>query len=203
MKNKKLLIFLSILIILLVGFAGGYLVNEKLISKDQNQKCKEPEEKDEVSKGEDKQEYDTDNVESFFINIPDGYTVFSLDVDLESTYGNSIYPNNIIDIYIKFIDDSGELVYGKLMENIKVQAVKDRNGQNVLENIDEPSIPSQLIFGLPDEMFLLLTKAKYIGYSLEILPVPNGSTATNVDTILSSEVLRNFILSKTVVLPEE
>ena len=38
---------------------------------------------------------------------------------METTYGNSIYPGNYIDIYMKAINENGQLMVGKLVENIK------------------------------------------------------------------------------------
>ena len=48
--------------------------------------------------------------DSAFANIPDGYTIYSLGVDLHSTYGNSIYPDNYIDLYFKAVDDTGVVI---------------------------------------------------------------------------------------------
>ena len=48
-------------------------------------------------------------------------------------------------------------------------------------------------------------QAGYIGYGLEIIPVPrNASYSANPgETRESSEYIKNFILSKTVILPED
>ena len=47
--------------------------------------------------------------------------------------------------------------------------------------------------------------ACYIGHSLVIIPVPrNASYSANPgETVESSEYIKNFILSKTVILPED
>ena len=42
-------------------------------------------------------------------NIPDGNTIVSLPVTTETTYGNSIFPNNYIDIYLKVLDADGNV----------------------------------------------------------------------------------------------
>ena len=143
--------------------------------------------------------------DSAFADIPDDYTIYSLAVNLHTTYGNSIFPGNYIDLYVKLTNDDGEVVFGKLIESIEVLAVKDAQGNHVFETTVESRQPAELLFAVPNEMYSLLMKSGYIGYGLEIIPVPrNASYSANPgETIESSEYIKNFILSKTVMLPEE
>ena len=143
--------------------------------------------------------------DSAFADIPDNYTVYSLSVNLASTYGNSIYPGNTIDLYIKYVDDTGKIVFGRFIESIQVMAVKDSGGQHVFETTVESRTPAELLFAVPDDMFQILMKAKYIGYSLVIMPIPRNASysADPGQTVISSETIKEFILSKTVILPEE
>ena len=68
---------------------------------------------------------------------------------MESTYGNSIFPGNMIDIYMKVGDGTDErIMLGKLIENVEVLAVKDSSGRAVFEDTSEERTPSMLIFGL-------------------------------------------------------
>ncbi|MCI9279278.1 MAG: hypothetical protein HFJ02_00575 [Bacilli bacterium] len=139
--------------------------------------------------------------DSAFANIPDGYTIYSLGVDLHSTYGNSIYPDNYIDLYFKAVDDTGVVMYGKLIESIKVLAVKDSQGNHVFETTVESRTPSELLFAVPDNMFDLLRRADYItGSSIEITPVPrNASYSANPgETLITSEQIKNFINAKSI-----
>ena len=143
--------------------------------------------------------------DSAFADIPDNFTIYSLTVDIHSTYGNSIFPGNYIDLYFKGVDDTGKVVFGKLIESIAVLAVKDNFGNHVFETTVESRIPSELLFAVPDDMYLLLMKAKYIaGRSIEILPVPRNAsyTAEPGETSVSSQYIRDFILSKTAMLPD-
>ncbi len=141
--------------------------------------------------------------DSAWANIPNGYTVVSLNVSTETTYGNSIFPGNYIDLYYATYDDTGKLLLGKLISSIEVLAVKDSSGKHVFENSAELGAPSSLIFAVPEDMHLLLRKASYL--SGEIIPVPrNQAYSENPDeTIVSSEYIQDFILSKTVILPEQ
>lgn len=139
-------------------------------------------------------------------NIPDGYTVIYLDVDINSTYGNSIYPGNYIDLYFKGLDESRRIIFGKLIESIEVLDVRDQQGQHVFETSLESRVPAVLVFAVPDEMFSLLKKANYIsGSSVEIIPVPRNASYTSNpgETKVSSTYIRDFILSKSVAIPED
>ena len=143
--------------------------------------------------------------DSAFADIPDGYTVYSLSVDLHSTYGNSIFPDNYIDLYIKAMEDN-KVIFGKMIESIKVLAVKDSEGRHVFETATETRTPSELLFAVPNNMYSLLMKAGYVTTgNIEIIPVPrNASYSANPgDTQVSSEYIQEFILNQSVALPEE
>lgn len=144
-----------------------------------------------------------------FANIEDGETIYALPVSLETTYGNTIYPGNYIDLYLKAVNDEGKLMYGKLIESIKVLDVKDSSGNHVFtENSEAVSNPAVLLFAVKDDMYLLLKKAEILGdsgsNSIEILPVPRNKkySANPGDTEIKSEYLKGFILSKTYQLAE-
>ena len=143
--------------------------------------------------------------DSLFSNIPNGNTVFALEIDNMSSYGNSIFPDDNIDLYLHTTDDSsdGKHIYGKFIESIKVLAVKDEEGNNVFKNRDEVGEPSVLLFSVPEDLYLLLSKAIYVG--MEIVPVPrNASYTTNPgETNVKSDFLKSFILAKTVNIPDE
>ncbi len=144
--------------------------------------------------------------DSAFADIPDGYTIYSLSVDLHSTYGNSIYPDNYIDLYIKAMEDDNKIIFGKFIESIKVLAVKDAQGQHVFETATESRQPAELLFAVPNNMYSLLMKAGYVTTgNIEIIPVPrNASFSANPgDTQVSSDYIQEFILNQSVALPEE
>lgn len=147
--------------------------------------------------------------DSAFVNIPDGYTAFYLNVDTEVTYGNSIYPGNYIDLYLKALNTDGKVIVGKLIENIKVLAVKDRNGQQVFENSEEERTPSIIIFAVPNDMYLLLRKATYLSnikeISAELIPVPTTqSYSVEPGTLsLTSTYLQSFIELNTGSVSED
>ena len=137
---------------------------------------------------------------SLYADIPDKYTVYLLRVDSESTYGNSIFPGNYIDLYFRSTEN-GLVLFGKFIESIKVLAVKDSQGQNVFENSEEARTPAYLIFGLDYELNILLRKASYMSdFSVELFPVPHGVAVATAEgeTAVSSQTLKDFINANTV-----
>ena len=134
---------------------------------------------------------------SIILQYPKGYVLYNMNVTTASTYGNSIYPGNYIDIYLRIsrTGNRAEVQVGRFIENVKVLAVKDANGQAVFANIDEQRTPSMIVFALPEEDYISLKKAeKLVGYSAEIIPVPtNESLETTPGEIKTSDQIKKFI----------
>ena len=153
--------------------------------------------------------------DSIILNYPKGYVLYNLDVDMASTYSNSIVPGNYIDIYLKVqnasTDDNGQvsadrIMVGKLLSNVKVLAVFDSNGNNVFANLDEKTTPSQIVFAIPEEYHILLRKAGFLrAYESEIIPVPTNESLQDEpgDVTLSSEDLKNFINNVTAMTEQD
>lgn len=135
-----------------------------------------------------------------FKNMADGYTVYALKVNMNSTYANKILPDTYIDLYAKATDDTTKkIMFTRLIESIKVKAVKDDKGNALLKNGVNDGTPSAMLFEVPDDLFDLLMKSKYIS-GVEIIPVPRNSayTASQGETTVDSEEMKQYILSKTI-----
>mgnify|MGYP001306947167 CR=1 FL=1 len=147
--------------------------------------------------------------DSAFVTIPTGYTAFNLNVNMQNTYGNSIFPDNYIDLYFKAINSDGKIIVGKLVENIKVLAVKDKDGQHVFENSEEARTPNIIIFAVPEDIHLMLRKAVYLSnvkeVSAELIPVPTTeSYSSEPGTIkVASQYLKSFIELNTGYITED
>jgi hypothetical protein len=147
--------------------------------------------------------------DSAFLSIPEGNIPFNFPVDIESTYGNSIFPGNYINIYFKALNEEGKIIVGKLIENIKVLAVKDSSGKHVFENTSEERVPSSIIFAVPEELHLLLRKAMYLrnvsSISAELIPVPNTEAYISEpeSIVISNQYLKTFIELNTGYVPED
>lgn len=144
-----------------------------------------------------------DMPDSAFDDIPDGYTLYNLAVSFESTYGNAIFPGDYIDLYLRTEDVSGLLLYGKFIQSIQVLGVKDSEGKNVFETTVESRTPSQLLFSVPEDLYLLLKKAEYLGLEIVIVPRNNNYTATEGETLVSSDYLKQLVLDQTAAIPDE
>lgn len=139
-----------------------------------------------------------------FANIEDGYTLFSLDVSMEDTYSNSIREGDYIDIFMSTTDpdDSNKVMYGKLIESIRVLAVKDSNGNNILKSSAKNGQPSELVFAVENDMYLLLMDAKFVSAGIKLEPVIRNQKYTTEanETKVSSEQLQAFIKDKVSTL---
>ncbi len=143
-------------------------------------------------------------------DYPEGYVLFYMSVNTETTYGNSIFPGNYIDVYLKAqsattegenIESNDKILIGKLLQNVKVLAVLDSEGNNVFSNLDEKGTPSQLIFAVPQEYYILLNKAKYLqSVNSTLIPVPTDESLKDEagDLQLSSDELKDYINNLTV-----
>lgn len=145
--------------------------------------------------------------DSSFVKVAKDEVPYNFPVTMDTTYGNSIYPGNLIDIYMKAENADGQVMVGRLVENIEVLAVKDSSGKHVFENTSEERIPAFLIFGVKDEINILLRKASYMtNFSVELFPVPHGGQVDideDTETQVSTQYLKDFINANTVLIPEE
>lgn len=138
---------------------------------------------------------------TLFEGLEEGYTAYSLAVDNHSTFGNSIYPGDKIDLYMKATDEDGKLMYGLLIKSITVLGVRDSSGKDVFK-LGSTSTPSELIFGVEDEMYELLKKAEFLS-GITLVPVIRGGEYTEAGAeVKTVEYLKAFILSKTAIIQE-
>ena len=143
--------------------------------------------------------------DSAFTEVKDGEIPVQFKVNMESTYGNSIYPGNKIDMYMKADNELKQVMLGKLFENIEVLAVKDSRGRHVFENTDEDREPAYILFGLKPELFILLTKATYMkNFNVELILVPHGGLIQSEgETEVTTQYLVDFIDANTVTIYED
>lgn len=109
---------------------------------------------------------------AIFDEIPEGYTIYQLAVNEKTTYANSIYPGDTIDLWLKTSED-GLLVFGEFISNIEVLAVRDRSGQNVFD-VTSGRQPAWLLFAVKTDMYRYLKLAENIS-GMNIIPVPENN----------------------------
>ena len=137
------------------------------------------------------------------LEYQEGYVLVNFPVNMETTYGNLIYPGEYVDLYLKIMysgenlseADSNKLTVGKLLSDVKILKVIDADGNNVFADIENKGTTSQIIFAVPSEYNILLRKAMYLrSYESTIIPVPIkiNSDETPTPTVSSNELV-NFI----------
>ena len=140
------------------------------------------------------------NSNSAFSGVASNETVISYKVDMNSTYANSMMPDDIINIYFKSKSDDGTIMFGKFISNIKILDMKSSDGQRVFENTTEARTPAYMLFALPEDMHLLFRKAIYLSntYNVELILVPNTQKLDKNTTVsVSSKDIQDFINEKT------
>ncbi len=149
--------------------------------------------------------------DSMLYNINEGERLVSFKVNTESTYGNSIMPGNLVDAYVKLVNDNNKVVYGELLEKVEVLAVKDSSGKNVFETTEEIRVPSNIYFALPEAKYLLYSSLNYVEdyyskYEIEIVLVPNTVKYQDTDpmaTEVSSDYFYDFVTSKIATIDDQ
>lgn len=144
-------------------------------------------------------------------DYPEGYVLVNMEVNTSTTYGNLVFPNKYIDIYLKAVNKIDEenmnsdtkdmIMVGKLVENVKVLAVLDSSGNNVFANLEEKGTPAMIIFAVPEEYHILLRKAMYLRtYEATLIPVPTKESLKQQpgEVSISSDKIKKFINDVTI-----
>ena len=124
-------------------------------------------------------------------DLPNGYTLYWLKVDNTSTYANSIYPGDKIDLWLRASLD-GQIIYDEFITSIDVVSVKDSNGQNVFDG-NEVRTPAWLSFAVPTEMFEYLSWIEYLNWDLYPVPRNKLYTIEGAETAYSNLALNQLI----------
>ena len=141
--------------------------------------------------------------DAMLYDINEGEKLVSLPVNTEKTYGNSLMPSNLVDIYVKYIDNE-KVVYGKFLEKVEILAVKDGSGANVFESTDQTRTPAYVYFALDEAKFLLFSSLQYVKdyhgeAEIEIVLVPNTTEYKENDktaTEVYSSDLYKYVLNE-------
>ena len=86
-----------------------------------------------------------------------------------------------------------------LVESVKVKAIKDDNGNSLLENTISGGTPAAMLFEVEDSLFDLLKKSEYVA-NVEVIPIPRNASYTKNEgaTEVSSEQIKQKILENCV-----
>ena len=133
---------------------------------------------------------------SVFEEIPDGYTIYQLAVNNETTYANSIFPGDRIDLWLEYKQSSnegGKIIFGEFISSIEVLAVRDSKGQNVFD-VTSGRTPAYLLFAVKTDLYRYLKIAEKIS-NMTIVPIPRNQQYTEDagSTEYNNEQLINLI----------
>lgn len=129
-------------------------------------------------------------------DLEEGYTIYWLKVDNTSTYANSIYPGDKIDLWLKAQVD-GQIVYDEFITSIDVVSVKNSQGKNVFDT-QTSSEPAWLSFAVTFEMAEYLNLIEQIpDLNMQVFPVPKNSlyTEEGQEVAYANELLLQMIES--------
>lgn len=133
--------------------------------------------------------------------LKQGEYIVSLDLDSTAySTGWGIMPGDKIDLYMRVKSDEGSVMLGKLIENVEILASQDADGNNVYEVNDGSRKPKYLIFGLQEDVFLLLLRSNYL--DVELIPVQHGTWIDDKDatTKLTTQELIDYLKARTTQL---
>lgn len=145
---------------------------------------------------------------SIILNYNQGHVLYNLPVTNTSSYGNSIFPGNYVDIYLEARAGADpvnptSVRYEKLLKNVKVLAVKDELGTSVFSNLDSNKTAALIVFAVPEDMYKLLKKSEMLnGYTSKLIPVPTneGEKDNPGSAEVASPTLKTWIEQQTIVI---
>lgn len=130
--------------------------------------------------------------------IPENYKIYWLSVDNTTTYANSIYPGDKIDLWL-LTKVENNYVYEPFITNIEVLSVKDSKGQNVFD-VNSGRTPAVLAFAVPNNIFVYLSKVGFLsGMSLYPVPINKNNADKDATTEISNKELQTLIDSKSII----
>lgn len=128
------------------------------------------------------------------IDFSKGEEAYYFNVDVASTLGNSVLPESYIDIYMQAYDENDNVMYGKLIKNIKVIAVHDGSGNDVFADGENVGSPAYLLFALSHDNYNLLMRAEYLtSEGVRLVVAPQGNSKEKEETLISSATLRDYV----------
>ena len=122
-------------------------------------------------------------------------------VNNTTSYSNSLIPGNYMDIYLRIAKTSDtketKYTFGKLVENVKILAVKDGSGRNVFNSTNERRSPSMVIFGVDTETNKYLRTAEVLDGAVEIIVVPTNvnliDEGTEYEAQMTTQELKDYL----------
>ena len=123
---------------------------------------------------------------AYLFDLKNNEVAISIDADVKSSYANSILVGQLIDLYFignlktNFLDNtSTNLVYGQIVKNARVIAVKDKNGDSI--NAESELDTNVVVVALSQEDANIVELAKNIGEVNLVISYDNINEKTTND----------------------
>jgi Flp pilus assembly protein CpaB len=112
--------------------------------------------------------------------LKEGQAVFTLSVDVRSTAGNTLLPFQRVDLYFS-LQHQQSLIVDKLIGNVRILAIKDKQGLDVKSAKD---LPKYVLIAVESSLIPILTKAMALG---ELTLTPSIATTEAVESVAYKE----------------
>jgi pilus assembly protein CpaB len=109
-----------------------------------------------------------------------GQAVYTLEVDVGSTAGNTLLPFQRVDLYFSLQHQQSFLV-DKLIGNVRILAIKDKQGVDVN---DPKDLPKYVLIALDATLIPVLTKAMALG---DLMLTPSINSADEAESVAYKE----------------
>ena len=134
-----------------------------------------------------------------------GYVLFRMSVDLPRTYGNSIMPGDVIDIFLQANRANERDLFGQWIRGIQVVGVIDAGGRDVFSSASTGR-PTDLVFVVDYRMHLLLEGAQSIrGVTLHAIPRGRDYTLNqeNVAPQMVNHYIYRWVINRTELIQDD
>jgi Flp pilus assembly protein CpaB len=109
--------------------------------------------------------------------LKDGQAVFTLSVDVRSTAGNTLLPHQRVDLYFS-LQHQQTLIVDKLIGNVRILAIKDKQGVDVKTAKD---LPKYILVAVEASLIPTLAKAMALG---ELTLTPSIASAEVPESVV-------------------
>ena len=108
-----------------------------------------------------------------------GQVVYTLDVDVRSTAGNTLLPHQRVDLYVS-LQHQNSLLVDKLIANVRILAIKDKQG---IELNDPKDLPKYVLVAVNAELIPIVAKAMSLGELTLVPSIDQGSDMESVPNV--------------------
>lgn len=127
--------------------------------------------------------------DSSFVEIEDGYVLYSLRIDLDTYMNNPVKQNDSINLYFEYTQNNDKKI-GKIISNVKVADIRTSDGLSIFEPTDEKRVPTYILISMSENDNQLLRQLEY-EYKLHIF-----YSNKNIETNITKNELDEYVKDK-------